>query len=235
MRPNQRVWGFLLVFAGAAPRASVFWKMAPFGGVGRWRCRVPFVVTRVDCWYRTTSRCFHPKGWARMPRSVGVPSAMNSGRNFSKTHSQRPGTPTHQAFSPRPPSSYQRLVLRVDYGDRNGQEAWSLGPVLADKLFPVDGNMNKTPSRNMTRMWPRDRPRRPARRNAWINSTASIPQAIYLKVWVSVVQHAQPEKGRKPPTLRRWFWGWRARRLDFPAHFIVCAVPRVEGGFCLPG
>lgn len=84
-------------------------------------------------------------------------------------------------------------------------------------------------------MWPRDRPRRPARRNAWINSTASIPQAIYLKVWGSVVQHAQAGKGRKPPTLRCWFWGWRACRLDFPAHFIVCAVRRVEGGFCLPG
>lgn len=30
MRPNQRVWGFLLVFAGAAPKTSGFWKMAPF-------------------------------------------------------------------------------------------------------------------------------------------------------------------------------------------------------------
>lgn len=123
---------------------------------GRWHlfrrrcrvaCRVPSVVTRVGCWYRTTSRRFHPEGWAQMARSVGVPSAMDGGQNLSKTRSQRPGTPADQAFSPRLPSSYQRLVLRVHGGDRDGQGSWSLGPVLAERLFPVDGNMNKTPSR----------------------------------------------------------------------------------------
>lgn len=60
---------------------------------GRWHlfrrrcrvaCRVPSVVTRVGCWYRTTSRRFHPEGWAQMARSVGVPSAMDGGQNLSK-------------------------------------------------------------------------------------------------------------------------------------------------------
>lgn len=147
MRPNQRVWGFLLVFAGAAPRTSGFWKMAPFSatlscGVSRPVCRHPSWLLVPDHIPTLPSRRVGSNG------SVGW-RAVRDGRRpeLVQTRSQRPGTPADQAFSPRPPSPYQRLVLRVHGGDRDGQGSWSLGPVLAERLFPVDGNMNKTPSR----------------------------------------------------------------------------------------
>lgn len=83
-----------------------------------------------------------------MVRQVACRPRWTACRTSPKLNSQRPGTPTDQAFSPRPPSSYQRLVFRPDSGDRDGQESWSLGPVLAWSSFPGSREHEETPRRH---------------------------------------------------------------------------------------
>ncbi|KAK1828733.1 hypothetical protein QBC39DRAFT_144970 [Podospora conica] len=165
MRSNQRVWGFLLVVAGAAPGTGGFWKGGTFALMRVWRVASRFFVTRGK-----EGRLLVPDhipnlkgGVARMARpvgSIGVPSA----KPFHlRLQSQRPGPGKDQAFSPRPPSSFQRLVSSTHSGDGDGQESWFPWPRLGCKPFSRStGTTIKTPfqAADMSTMWPRDRPAR---------------------------------------------------------------------------
>lgn len=135
MRPNQRVWGFLLVFAGAAPKTSGFWKMAPFSSRELAVGTGPHPDASIQ------------KGGHECIGRVGVPSATNSGRNFSKTPPSDQELQRTKPFRPDRQAHIKGLFSGLRVVIAPAKSLGLLAPSWLGTLFPVDGIMNKTPSR----------------------------------------------------------------------------------------